>query len=103
MFGHGRAAYPSMLLNEHAANRGMGRGEIGAACGNFLAVLKIIAPMLYGRLFAWATSNGRNLPGLPYLAICMFVTAAQGVFTKALADGAQIKKNEDGNKASKSA
>lgn len=89
MFGHGRSAYPGTLLVNQATQLGMGRGEIGAAQGNFLAILKIIAPVFYGRVFAWGTSNGRNIPGLPYFIICAFLAAAQASFQKALADGAE--------------
>merc|ERR1712113_922439 len=86
MFGHGRSGYPGILLAEHATKMGMGRGEIQGAQANFLAVLKILAPSAYGKLFAWATSNGRNYPGAPYFVICMFVAAAQAVFSKAMLD-----------------
>lgn len=85
-WGHGRSGYPGSLLSEHATKMGMGRGEIAGATANFMAVLKIIAPTAYGRLFAWATSGGRNMPGLPYFVICMFVAAAQMTFSTHLMD-----------------
>jgi len=87
-WGHGlaRTGYPGNLLQEHATKMGMGRGEIAGAQANFTAVLKIIAPTAYGRLFAWATSGGRNMPGLPYLAICMCCAVAQLNFSNYLAN-----------------
>lgn len=86
MFGHGRSAYANILLTEQATKElQMGRGEIGGATGNFLAILKIIAPLFYGRVFAAGMSNGRSIPGLPYFIICFFVAMAQMSFTKAIA------------------
>lgn len=93
MFGHQRSSYPSTLLAEHATKTGMGRGEIAGATANFLAVLKIIAPSAYGRVFAWATSGGRNMPGLPYFFICIFVACAQLTFSKHLQDQDAEKKD----------
>jgi DHA1 family tetracycline resistance protein-like MFS transporter len=80
MFGHQRAGEASGLLQVEAAAKGMGRGEIAGAQANFLAIIKIVALVLYSRLFAWGTSSGRKLPGLPYLQIAAFMAAAQFTF-----------------------
>lgn len=79
-FGHQRASEAGILLAAHGTAAGMGRGEIQGAQGNLLAVLKIMAPILYGRLFAWSTSEGRSSPGSPYYLICAFLAAAQATF-----------------------
>lgn len=83
-WGHGRGFYPGSLMQGHAREAGMGNGEIQGVQANFMAVLKIIVPTFYGRLFAWATSGGRNMPGLPYYAVCMFIAASQMVFSSHL-------------------
>lgn len=75
--GHQRMGEPGNLLAEHAAATGMGNGEVQGAQANFMAVLKMIAPTLYGRLFEWATTQGRHVPGLPYFLICAFGALAQ--------------------------
>lgn len=80
LFGHQRALEAGTLLGEHAAAKGMGRGEIQGAQANLLAMLKIIAPLMYGKFFAYSTSGGRSKPGAPYFLICAFLVAAQGTF-----------------------
>jgi MFS family permease len=80
MFGHQRSAEAGNLLAEHASREGMGRGEIAGTQANFIAVLKIIAPVMYGRVFADFSPRGSNLPGAPYFLICVFVALAQSTF-----------------------
>jgi len=80
MFGHQRSGEASALLTAHAGAKGMGRGEVTAASANLAAALKIIAPLMYARVFAHNTSGGRNRPGSPYFLICAFLVAAQAVF-----------------------
>jgi len=78
MFGHQRSSEPGLHLQAHATASGMGRGEFQGASANFLAVLKIIAPMMYGRTFANFSTKG--MPGAPYFLICAFIAASQATF-----------------------
>jgi DHA1 family tetracycline resistance protein-like MFS transporter len=79
-FGHNRNAPVSALLQKYGQTQGMGRGAIIAADGNFKAYIKVMIPLLYSNLFAWATSGGRNLPGLPYFVICGLTMLSQATF-----------------------
>lgn len=79
MFGHQRNAEISTHLGVHATAAGMGKGEVAAASSNLTAMLKLIAPLMYSRVFAFNTSGGRNRPGSPYFLICAFLLAAQAV------------------------
>jgi len=76
-FGHQRNNSVAAYLQQYGAAQGMGKAEIVAANGNLLAYVKIMIPLLYSNLFAWATSNGRNMPGLPYFVICGLTALAQ--------------------------
>lgn len=78
MFGHQRTSEPGLHLQAHATAGGMGRGEFQGAMGNFLAVLKVVTPMMYGRTFANFSAKG--LPGAPYFLICAFIAASQATF-----------------------
>jgi len=79
-FGHQRANTPSVNLQTYGAAQGMGRAEIIASTGNLLAYIKIMVPLLYSNVFAWATSNGRNMPGLPYFIIAAFTAMSQASY-----------------------
>jgi len=76
-FGHQRANTVNVQMQTYGNAAGMGRGEIIAASGNLLAYVKIVVPLFYSNVFAWATSNGRNMPGLPYFIIAVLTAAAQ--------------------------
>lgn len=82
-FGHQRSSPVDAYLQKYGGAEGMGRGEIIAAKGNMLAWAKIAIPLLYSNTFAWATSNGRNFPGLPYFLICGITALAQCSFWNA--------------------
>ncbi len=58
----------------------MGRAEIAGAQANLLAILKVMIPLLYGNVFAYATTKGRNMPGLPYFLIAALTCASQLAF-----------------------
>lgn len=75
--GHQRATCASVYLQKHGQAAGMGRAEIAAAQMNLVAVLKVVVPLLYGNIFAWATSKGRNIPGAPYYFIAALTMLAQ--------------------------
>jgi MFS family permease len=79
-FGHNRANPVGAYLQQYGAEQGMGRGAIIAAQGNFHAYIKIMIPLLFSNMFAWATSDGRNMPGLPYFVICGLTALAQSTF-----------------------
>lgn len=76
-FGHQRANSVNVQLQTYGNAAGMGRGEIIAASGNLLAYVKIFVPLFYSNVFAWATSNGRNMPGLPYFIIAFLTGMSQ--------------------------
>merc|ERR1719401_910242 len=76
-FGHQRNNSVAAYMQKYGAKLGMGRGEIIAATGNFTAWVKIMIPLVYSNLFAWATSNGRNMPGLPYFLIATLTALSQ--------------------------
>lgn len=82
-FGHSRATPVDTYLQKYGAAEDMGRAEIVGAAGNALAYAKIMIPLLYSNVFAWATSNGRNMPGLPYFVICAITAMSQLCFIKA--------------------
>lgn len=77
--GHQRSSEAGNLLSQQAVAAGMGRGEVVGAITNLTAVLKMIAPMLYSRLFTLSTTGGRNVPGMPYFLIAAFVASAQAL------------------------
>jgi Na+/melibiose symporter-like transporter len=82
-FGHQRANTVNVNMQTIGNAAGMGRGEIIAASGNLLAYVKIMVPLLYSNVFAWATSSGRNTPGLPYFIIAALMAAAQAGYAVA--------------------
>lgn len=82
-FGHQRAVPVGAYLQKYGAAEGMGRAEIIGASGNMLAYAKIAIPLLYSNVFAWATSGGRNMPGLPYFVICAITGLSQVAFWNA--------------------
>lgn len=82
-FGHQRAVPVQSYVQKYGAAEGMGRAEIVGAAGNLLAYAKILIPLLYSNIFAWATSNGRNIPGLPYFLICALTGLSQLAFQNA--------------------
>eukprot|EP00415_Alexandrium_ostenfeldii_P002390 UN2390 len=77
-FGHQRSTAVKTYLQKHAQATGMGAAEVQGAQANLLAVLKVLVPLMYGNIFAWATSKGKSMPGLPYFPI--------GALTFVLAD-----------------
>jgi len=82
-FGHGRATPVDPYLQKYGGAQGYGRGDILGADGNLQAYVKVLVPVLYSNLFAWATTNGRNMPGLPYFTICLLTSLSQLSFWKA--------------------
>jgi len=81
--GHQRATGTNSYVQKYAAKEDMGRAEIIAAQGNLSAYLKVLAPLLYSNLFALGTSNGHNMPGLPYFLISALTVLSQLAFLKA--------------------
>lgn len=82
-FGHQRATPVSSYLQKYGAAQGLGKGEIIAAQANLAAYVKVAIPLFYSNLFAWATTNGRNMPGLPYFVICFLTAMSQLTLLKA--------------------
>merc|ERR1719191_784033 len=82
-FGHNRSVPVDAFLQKCGAAQDMGRAEILGSAGNALAYAKIIIPLLYSNTFAWATSNGRDMPGLPYFVICCITALSQCCFNNA--------------------
>merc|ERR1712190_515236 len=82
-FGHQRGVPVSSYLQKYGNAQGMGKGEIIGAANNLGAWFKVVVPLLYSNLFSWATSNGRNVPGAPYLLICVLTALSQLAFQTA--------------------
>jgi len=82
-FGQQRASPVNAYLQKYGAAEGMGKGEIVAAQGNLTAYCKVLIPLFYSNLFAFTTSNGRNIPGSPYFVICVITALAQQMFWRA--------------------
>jgi len=76
-FGQLRASPVNAYLQKYGAAEGMGKGEIVAAQGNLAAYCKVLIPLFYSNLFAFTTTNGRNIPGSPYFVICILTALAQ--------------------------
>jgi len=79
--GHQRATAVSSYLQVAGKDIGMGSAEIEGAKANFTAVLKVFVPILYGNLFAFFTSKGRNFPGAPYFLIAALTAMSQVTFS----------------------
>lgn len=82
-FGHQRNTSVAPYIQKYGGAQGMGRAEIIAATGNLNAYIKVLIPLLYSNIFAWATSGGRNIPGLPYYTICVLTILSQCAFMTA--------------------
>jgi len=82
-FGHSRNSGVSTYMQKYGQAQDMGKAEIIAANGNLLAYIKVLIPLFYSNLFAWATSNGRNMPGLPYFMISTLTMLSQLTFMAA--------------------
>merc|ERR1712224_1183666 len=82
-FGQQRASPVNAYLQKYGAAEGMGKGEIVAAQGNLTAWCKVLIPLFYSNLFAFTTTNGRNIPGSPYFVICVIMALAQRMFWRA--------------------
>lgn len=82
-FGHQRNTSVAPYMQKYGAAQGMGKAEIIAAGANLNAYIKVLIPLFYSNLFAWGTTGGRNIPGLPYFAICVLTALSQ--FTHTLA------------------
>jgi len=80
IFGHCRGTPVAATLQRAGQASGMGRAEIISAQMNLTALIKVVAPILYGNIFAWATTQGRKMPGMPYYLICVLTAAAQACF-----------------------
>lgn len=79
-FGHQRNTSVQPYMMKYGQAAGMGRAEIIAASGNLNAYIKVLIPLFYSNIFAWATSGGRDMPGLPYFAICALTALSQAAF-----------------------
>ncbi len=61
-----------------AVAQGLGKGEHAAMFGNLRALAVSAAPLIFGRLYAFASATGRR-PGLGFWAAGMFALAAEAV------------------------
>lgn len=82
-FGHQRNNSVAAYMQKYGAKLDMGRAEIVASSGNLLAYVKVMIPLFYSNMFAWATSNGRNMPGMPYFVISVLTAVSQFAFMQA--------------------
>ena len=54
-------AVPETAISSHADRAALGQGKLQGDIGNFVALIKIFVPMVYGRAMAWGAAN--NIPG----------------------------------------
>merc|ERR1719329_288310 len=92
--GHQRELEAKSLLSEECVKTGMGRGEIVGATNNLTAVMKVLAPMLYSRLFTFMTTGGRKVPGAPYFLIAFFIACAHAAISSVPGRGAPPAKSK---------
>merc|ERR1711941_53980 len=76
-FGHTRNASIQAYIQKHGQATGMGKAEIASAQANLLAVVKVGIPIFYASIFMRSVSNGRNMPGMPYLVCALLTILAQ--------------------------
>ena len=77
-FMHQRSAGVNSTIVKHATHKNrMGRAEVQGALANLVALVKIIAPIVYSRAFVYTTSAGRNMPGSPYFIVAGAACAAR--------------------------
>jgi len=74
-----RSSAVNALLLEEGAAQGMGAGEVSAYKANLIAVVKIVAPLMYGWLFAFGQKRG--MAGLPYASVCAVLLAAHAAMS----------------------
>ena len=60
---------------------GMGKGEAESCVANWVALLKILWPFLYSRLFAFGSLHSPPLLGLPYFVMAALIAATQGILS----------------------
>lgn len=51
----------STAISQHADAGGFGQGKLQGDIGNFIALVKIFVPMVYGQAMGWGVRNG--VPG----------------------------------------
>jgi len=73
-----RRAGTSAMATNNAIACGMGRGEYQACFANWRAMNNIVAPLVYGKLFAKFANT--SVPGMPYFAGAVFILLAEAVF-----------------------
>jgi len=76
-FGHTRNSAVAAYIQKHGQAAGMGKSEIAAAQANLLAIIKVGIPVFYANIFVKATTNGRNVPGMPYIVCAILTVLAQ--------------------------
>ena len=75
-----RRTATSAMATDLATNAGMGRGEFQGCFANWRALCVAAAPLLYGKVYEWATTGGRSMPGLGYFVAAAIVVATEGLF-----------------------
>lgn len=77
---HQRSSVVQAQLREMAVKKGVGQtAEVTAAMQSWLAVLKVLWPLVYARLYVYFTTAGRNQPGMPYYMIGVLALASEGL------------------------
>jgi hypothetical protein len=74
-----RIAPIQAMQTRHALGAGMTRGEVAAARSNFEALLKIVAPQLFSRMYT-AVRGTPRLQGAPYVLCAALVVSGHGLF-----------------------
>ena len=69
-------------LTKLADKRGIGQGKLQADLANLVAVIKIIAPMLYLRAYEWGKKNTRSkTAAVPLFLYSAYFVGASAVFS----------------------
>jgi hypothetical protein len=65
------------MATDHAIANGMGKGEYQACFANFRAMTVVLAPLLYGRSYAYFAPRGQ--PGMPWFFGAAIVLMAEAL------------------------
>ena len=57
----------------------MGKGEAESCVANWVAILKVVWPFLYSRIFAWGSQLQPPVLGLPYFFMAGLIGIVQGL------------------------
>ena len=69
------------MITEYGVLQGMGKGQMEAYKMNFRSIFNLIAPLIFGRVYAWGTEQQSNqwMQGSPFLASAFFVVLSEAL------------------------